>query len=168
MELYARIEQILKGLRPAFSREAPFEWFVLLMWGLLLSHQPAAVTSYVNGLGLDESCYGAALHWFHSKAFRMDEVCQRWGQWLSSHTAAQRLKGQLVYLGDGIKVGKEGRKMPGVKGLHQESADVNKPEWIRGHYFSALGLLLGQGKALFSAPLVLKLHDGIDPSATKS
>ena len=57
MELYARIEQILKGLRSAFSREAPFEWFVLLMWGLLLGHQPAAVTSYVNGLWLDESCY---------------------------------------------------------------------------------------------------------------
>ena len=165
MELYARIEQILKTLRPAFSREVPFEWFVLLMWGLLLSHQPAAVTSYVNGLGLDESCYGAALHWFNSRAFRIDEVCQRWGQWLSLHTATQRLKGQLVYLGDGIKVGKEGRKMPGVKGLHQESADVSKPEWIRGHYFSALGLLIGQGKALFSAPIVLKLHDGIDPVA---
>ena len=163
MELYARIEQILRHLRPAFSREVPFEWFVLLMLGLLLSHQPSAVTSYVNGLGLDESFYGAALHWFHSKSFRIDEVCERWGQWLSSHTAAHRLNGQLVYLGDGIKVGKEGRKMPGVKGLHQESEDVNKPEWIRGHYFSALGLLLGKGKALFSVPIVLKLHDGLDP-----
>lgn len=167
MELYARIEQILKHLRPAFSREAPFEWFVLLMWGLLLSHRPAAVTSYVNGLGLDESYYGGALHWFHSQAFSIDEVCARWSQWLSSHSSAQRLKGQLVYLGDGIKVGKEGRKMPGVKGLHQESEDVNKAEWIRGHYFSALGLLLGHGKALFSVPLTLKLHDGIDPVTTE-
>ncbi|MEO0378432.1 MAG: transposase [Cyanobacteria bacterium P01_A01_bin.17] len=167
MALYARIEQILNKLCPAFSREVPFEWFVLLIWGLLLSHQPAAVTSYVNGLGLDESCYGAALHWFHSKAFSIDEVCQRWGRWLSSHPTAQRIKGQLVYLGDGIKVGKEGRKMPGVKGLHQESEDVNKAEWVRGHYFSALGLLLGQDKALFAAPVILKLHDGIDPVTTE-
>ena len=165
MELYTRIEQILKTLRPAFSRETPFEWFVLLMWGLLLSHQPAAVTSYVNGIGLGESCYGAALHWFGSRAFRIDELCWRWGQWLSYHSTTQRLNGQLVYLGDGIKVGKEGRKMPGVKGLHQESADVSKPEWIRGHYFSALSLLLGKGKALFAAPIILKLHDGIDPIA---
>ncbi len=76
-----------------------------------------------------------ALHWFHSKAFRIDEVCQcclgehslapqsdagshRWGRWLSSQPVAQRLQGQLVYLGDGIKVGKEGRKMPGVKLCH--------------------------------------------------
>jgi hypothetical protein len=89
------------------------------------------------------------------------------GSWLSSQTTAQRLNGQLVYLGDGIKVSKEGRKMPGVKGLHQESADVSKPEWIRGHYFSAIGLLLGQGKALFATPIILKLYDGIDSPTAK-
>lgn len=60
MELYARIEQILNYLRLAFSREIPFDCFVLLMCGLLLSHQPAVVISYVNGLGLDESYYGGA------------------------------------------------------------------------------------------------------------
>ena len=49
---------------------------------------------------------------------------------------------------------RSGRKMPGVKGLHQESGDVNKAEWSRGHDFSALGLLLGQGKALFAAPVI--------------
>jgi hypothetical protein len=133
------------------------------LWGALLSHQPAAVTSYLNGLGLGAASYGGALHWFHSRAFRMDEVCQRWGQWLSEHAQGKELKGQRVYAGDGIKVSKEGRKMPGVKGLHQESEDVSKAEWIRGHYFSALSLLMGQGKALFAAPVVLKLHDGIDP-----
>lgn len=96
----------------------------------------------------------------------MDEVCLRWGKWLASHAQVKTLQGQRVYVGDGIKVSKEGRKMPGVKGLHQESEDVNKPEWIRGHYFSALSLLLGRGKALFAAPIVLKLHDGIDSVST--
>jgi hypothetical protein len=71
------------------------------------------------------------------------------------------LNGQLVYVGDGIKVGKEGNKMPGVKRLHQESADVSKAEWIRGHYFGALGLLLGAGEALFAVPIRVQLQDGI-------
>jgi hypothetical protein len=79
---------------------------------------------------------------------------------LSHHPQVNRLPGERLYVGDGIKVGKEGRKMPGVKGLHQESTDVGKPEWIRGHYFSALGLLLGRGAALFAVPIVFKLHDG--------
>ena len=130
MELYTRIEQVLSKLRPAFSREVPFEWFVLLLWGVLLSQQPAAVTSYLNGLGLAESSYGRALHWFRSQAFKMDEVSQRWSQWLLEHPQVKTLKGQRVYAGDGIKVCKEGRRMPGVKGLHQESEDVSKPEWI--------------------------------------
>jgi len=52
--------------------------------------------------------------------------------------------------------------MPGVKGLHQESEDVSKPEWMRGHYFSALGLLLSADKALFASLIVLKVHDGIE------
>lgn len=171
MELYERIEQIIVTLRPVFSREASFEWFVLLLWGVLLSTQPAGVTSYVNGIGLSEGYYHQALHWFHSSAFSIDKLCYRWGCWLRTQSHTHRLRGQLVYVGDGIKVGKEGRKMPGVKGLHQESENVGKPTWIRGHYFSALGMLLGTGQALFATPIILKLHDGIpsvegDASAT--
>ncbi len=30
------------------------------------------------------------------------------------------------------------------------------------YYFSALGLLLGVGEALFASPIVFKLHDGIE------
>jgi hypothetical protein len=161
MKLYERIEQIFGVLRPAFQREASFEWFVLLFWGVLLTTQPPAVTSYLNAIGLSERYYHQALHWFHSSAFVVDQLCGYWGDWLSAHERVERIQGKRLYVGDGIKVGKEGRKMPGVKGLHQESSNVSKPEWVRGHYFSALGLLLGVGQAVFAVPLVFKLHDGI-------
>ena len=136
MELYQRIEQIIATLRPAFSRESTFEWFVLLLWGVLLATQPPAVTSYLNAVGLGADYYGHALHWFHSSGYEIDHVCRRWGRWLSDQPYTYRLKVQRVYVGDGIKVSKEGRKMPGVKRLHQESETMSKPEWIRGHYFS--------------------------------
>jgi hypothetical protein len=163
MELYNRLEQIMLEMRPAFKREATFEWFVLLLWGVLLTTQPPAVTSYLNALGLNESYYHQSLHWFHSKAFRVEQLCYQWSQWLEQHPMTHQLNGQKVYVGDGIKVGKEGLKMPGVKGLHQESQDVSKPEWIRGHYFSAFGLLLGTAKALFAVPIIIQMHDGIEP-----
>jgi hypothetical protein len=134
---------------------------MLLLWGLLLNTQPAAVTSYVNALGLGEQVYQQALHWFESRAFSVKGLCHHWGQWLSQHPHLYRLKGERVYVGDGIKVAKEGRKMPGVKRLHQESEDVSKPEWIRGHYFNALSLLLSAGQACFAVPLILQLHDGL-------
>lgn len=168
MELSERLEQIIIELRPAFSREATFKWFVILLWGIVLSSQPPAITSYLNAVGLGEEYYAQALHWFHSRGFSIERLCQYWGRWLNKHPNVRCLKGQRVYVGDGIKVSKEGRKMPGVKRLHQESDDVSKPEWIRGHYFSALGLLLGAGEALFASPIVLKLHDGIEVIETET
>ena len=170
MELCQRWEQILCALRPVFRREKTFDWFVLLMWGVLLSTAPPAVTSYVNAVGLSEKFYAQALHWFHATAFHVEGLCAHWSHWLQAHPQSLRLRGERVYIGDGIKVSKEGRQMPGVMQLHQESANVGKPEWIRGHYFSALGLLFGQGAALFVVPLTLRLHDGIDPdeSATSA
>lgn len=166
MQLCQRLEQILEQLRPAFNREATFQWFVLLMWGVLLNSQPPAVTSYVNAIGLTEGYYHQALHWFNSKGFSAQKLSVQWSKWLSHHENAYRIRGQRVYVGDGIKVGKEGRKMPGVKTLHQESEDVVKPEWIRGHYFSALSQLLGTQKSCFAIPLAFKLHDGIQSKPT--
>ncbi|NEZ62740.1 hypothetical protein D0962_37745 [Leptolyngbyaceae cyanobacterium CCMR0082] len=168
MELYERIEQIIVTLRPAFSRESTFEWFVLLIWGALLATQPPAVTSYLNALGIGAEYYHHALHWFHSSGYEMDRVCRRWGRWLSEQPYGYRLNGKRVYVGDGIKVSKEGRKMPGVKRLHQESETMSKPEWIRGHYFSAIGMLIGVDQALFVSLILLKLHDGlvVSPEAT--
>jgi hypothetical protein len=166
MQLCQRLEQILDNLRPAFSREATYQWFILLAWGVVLNSQPSAITSYVNALGLTESYYHQALHWFESKAFNVKGLTLGWSKWVSQHENLYRIKEKRVYVGDGIKVGKEGRKMPGVKRLHQESGNVAKPEWIRGHYFNALSVLVGAGKACFALPLVLRLDDGIKSKAT--
>ena len=68
---------------------------------------------------------------------------------------------RIVLVGDGIKVGKRGRKMPAVKCLHQES-DVNtKPEFIMGHSFQAVGLLVHAEKSVFSVPLASRIHEGL-------
>ncbi|NEO50398.1 MAG: hypothetical protein F6K55_42465 [Moorea sp. SIO4A3] len=36
MSLYRRVEPILVELRPMFAGFATFEWFVLLLWGVIL------------------------------------------------------------------------------------------------------------------------------------
>ena len=80
MALYHRVEQILAALRPVFRRQATFEWFVLLLWGVLLASQPPAITSYLNAIGLSEAYYHQALHWFHSSAWKVSELCFVLGQ----------------------------------------------------------------------------------------
>lgn len=53
MHLMRRVDQILSNLRPAFSRHAAYEWFVLLIWGILLCSQHPAITSYRLGSRID-------------------------------------------------------------------------------------------------------------------
>ncbi|MBE9138926.1 hypothetical protein IQ254_17290 [Nodosilinea sp. LEGE 07088] len=63
MELYQRLEQILGALRPAFSHDASFRWFVLLVWGVLLNTQPPPV---VLALELPTWIWSNFPHWFRT------------------------------------------------------------------------------------------------------
>ncbi|WP_261198903.1 transposase [Laspinema olomoucense] len=58
--------------------------------------------------------------------------------------------------------------MPLVKKLHQESDNVTKPEWIRGHYFGAISLLLQSGDSLLAVPVALEIQDGVEKTDNKS
>ena len=69
---------------------------------------------------------------------------------------------RLVCLADGIKAPKEGRKMPAVKLLHQQSRSNTKPEHIMGHSFQAVSLLVQAPAGHVAAvPLVSRIHEGL-------
>ncbi|MDE7310322.1 MAG: hypothetical protein K2N87_01680 [Eubacterium sp.] len=55
--------------------------------------------------------------------------------------------------GGGVKQAKEGRKMPAVKKLCQEPENSAKPEFIHGHMFGGLGILMETPPGNFSASL---------------
>ena len=64
-------------------------------------------------------------------------------------------------MGDGIKVGKQGRKMPGVKLLHQDSESNTKAEYIMGHSFQAVSILAQAAQSIFAVPLAARIHEGV-------
>ena len=51
--------------------------------------------------------------------------------------------------------------MPGVKKLHQESENVSKGDYIFGHLFGAIGILVGDSRKWFCLPLFINLQDGV-------
>ena len=55
---------------------------------------------------------------------------------------------------------KDGRRMPGVVTLHQDSETQSKPNYFRGHFWGAIGLLIGTVAEPFCLPLSLRLHQG--------
>jgi hypothetical protein len=124
-------------------------------------------------LGLRDVFYDRLLDFFHSKAIKVDAVATLLCRLLIAHLPASvvpKVNGRLIFIGDGIKKAKTGRKMPAVKLLHQESANNTKPEYIYGHSCQAVSLLVGCAKSFFALPITCRIHEGVVISnrATKS
>jgi hypothetical protein len=108
---------------------------VLALTDLCCRADLAGVTSYVRVLGSDDRAYYRFLHLFHSEGLDLDTLTALWVRLCPKLFRPYRVGPRLVCLADGIKAPKEGRKMPAVKRLDQQSASNFKPEYIMGHSF---------------------------------
>jgi len=110
----------VQNLRPACARSATFRWMTVVLAALCIRPDLGGVTSRVRAMGLSGAGYHCLLHFFHSDALRLDALTLLWSQTLERLLARRlvRVKGRPVLLADGLKRGKEGRKMPAVKSLH--------------------------------------------------
>lgn len=152
---------VAKELRPVFSRERTFLWFLVCLIGFSIRSDLYGVTSFVRAIGLKDVHYNSLLVFFHTDAVCIGNLTKKWVVIVFKYfPMIVTFNGRPVLVGDGIKVAKSGKKMPGVKLLHQESDSNTKPEYITGHSFQAVGLLCGTMKRLFSVPLVSRIHEG--------
>ncbi len=161
--------QVVLALRAACSRERTFLWMTVTLIGFSVRSELAGVTSFVRALGLHESSYPRLLHLFHSPALDLDRLTASWVRLAHTLFQPQRTAGRPVLVADGIKVPKEGLRMPAVKRLHQESGNNNKATYIYGHSFQAVGLLIqGPLKHVFCVPLASRIHEGLRASPSEN
>lgn len=149
-------------LRPACSRTRTYCWMVLCLIGLSIRAELAGVTSLVRVLGLDPVLYKCLLHLFHSAAIKLDLLSELWARWCHDIFPPCTVGTYRVWIADGLKAPKEGRKMPAVKKLHQESANNSKPEFIFGHSFQCISLLTQTAQGFVAAvPLLARICEGV-------
>ena len=135
---------------------------VLTLIGLCCRLDLAGVTSYVRVLGLRPEAYHRFLHLFHSKGLDLDKLTACWVRLCLMLFKPVCAGSRLVCLADGIKAPKEGKLMPAVKMLHQQSASNSKPEYIMGHSFQAISLLVqGACGHVAAVPLTSRIHEGL-------
>ena len=162
MELWSAWSRAVRNLRPACRRTRTFLWLVLALMGMCCRMDLAGVTSFVRVLRLKPAAYPRFLGLFHSKALDLDLLTSCWIRLALSLFTPYEAGGRLVLIADGIKAAKEGRKMPGVKSLHQESGSNAKAEYIMGHSLQAVSLLVrGLGGHVAAVPLVSRIHEGL-------
>jgi len=139
-----------------------FLWFVTCLAGMTIRGDFLGVTSIVRALGVKGICYDRILDFYHGSGLKLDKLTHTWLRTVVKiFPDILRVNGRLLLVGDGIKIPKEGKKMPAVKGLHQQSESNSKSPFIMGHSFQAIGILVGALNNVFAVPLVSRIHEGL-------
>jgi hypothetical protein len=150
----------LGSFRSVFSRHRTWLLFVMVVLGFLGATEIIGVSSLCRFWGLDVLGYHSLLQFFRSTAWTVEGLVGHWSAFVLSQQVVVVAATRLVLIADHTYVPKDGRRMPGVVTVHQESETQSKPSYFRGHCFGALGLLIGSLKAPFCLPLELRLHQG--------
>ena len=168
MVLWIEWFRCVHELRSACSRHVTFAWMALVLAGMAIRLDLLGVTSFVRGSFLDPFCYRLLLNHFHSSAIALPLLLEAWVKLAMRLFQPITVAGYVVFAADGLKVPKEGKKMPGVKSLHQESGDNSKAEFIMGHSFQAVSLLAGSPSGqVFAVPLISRICEGLIWHRTK-
>ena len=163
--MYKFLETTLLSFRKCFSREAAFKWFVLVIISFMMREDHLGVTSTIRALVLDPGCYTKILNFYRSSAYQTDDIRRQWHNIVRESSLLIRREGRCVLLGDGVKQSKEGFYMPGVQKHHQESEDSAKGEYIHGHMFGAVGVVIGNMKQKLCLPLQMSIQEGLSDAA---
>ncbi|MBA7647744.1 IS4 family transposase ISCku4 [subsurface metagenome] len=163
MELWRAWFGCVRKLKPSCTNCRTFLWLIAVLAAFSIRSEIVGVTSFIRCLGLEENCYYLLLHFFHSNAVVLSELSRLWVGLCFRIFAPFMclLDNRILILVDGLKIPKEGRKMPAVKLLHQESQSNSKPEYIMGQYFECISLLVRAAGQYFAVPLVSRIHGGV-------
>ena len=149
-----------------FSRDKTYTWFKAAVLGLLTNNDDhSGVTAIVRALALPSNAYEKLIRFFHSDAYDLQTLNDRWVQFVATYAPVHTFNDRVLLLGDGVKRSAEGRFMPAVKRLHQESEDSSKGEYIFGHMLGGLGIVIGTNH-LVSCPICMTIQDGLKSTAT--
>ncbi len=150
----------LSYLRKVFIYPKTWLIFCMIVIGFLGSSELVGITSFCRFWGLSESAYKAFEHFFRFSNWSVSLLIREWSYFVLSQKVAVNIQDRIVLAGDHTYVPKDGRKMPGVVTLHQNSETQSKPSFFRGHCWGAICMIAGKLDKPFGLPLDLGIHQG--------
>lgn len=163
MNLWNEWYRCVRYFQPACSRSRTYMFLVLVLVGFSIRPECAGITSFIRAVCLEPGLYKGFLHFFnYSMALDLTFLTHQWLRLAHRLFPILQVSGYDVYAADSLKVAKEGKKMPGVKKLHQSSENNSKASYIMGHSFQALALLVRTANGHAAAvPLTSRIHEGL-------
>lgn len=110
----------------------------------------------VSSMRLDPKQYHTLLHFFRSSGYSIPALYEEWIGLAQREVSFKRISKRVILLGDHIKISKEGRRMPDIQILHQNSENSGKGEYIEGHMYAQVSALISNGEVSRSLPLIIE------------
>ena len=152
--MFQHINNIIRDFSGCFKRKETWQWFAIIIMGFIVRAGDRGVTLVISALKLDPALYHTMLHFFRSKAYNVTGLYERWIKVAQREIGFAMVAGRVILLGDHIKVPKEGRRMPGIQTIHQESENSGKGEYIEGHIHAQVNAVVSKDGAARSLPLM--------------
>jgi len=159
--MFNDICEALLSFRKIFSRNSPWVLFCMVILGFIGATEMIGVTSFCRFWGVGETLYIAFLHFFRASSWSLPAILAQWGAYVLLENVTVSAGGRAVLLGDHTYVTKDGRRMPGVVSLREQSETQSKPSYFRGHCWGAIGLLVGSMAVPYCLPLALSIQLGM-------
>ncbi len=135
---------------------------MIIVFAMIVRLDHHGVTSFVRCLRLCPNMYLGLLNFLKAKSWKLSELMQQWQLFIISKVNPFMINGYLLLVLDGIKISKEGIKMPGNKVLHQSSDNSGKGSRIFGHHFGIIGILAGTLGGMFCIPIMAEVQEGVE------
>lgn len=152
--MFQHLNKILLQFRKSFKRGTTWRKFVTLVIGFMLRANHYGVTSIVSTLRLEPKYYHTLLHFFRSSGYTATWLYEQWIRISKHEVAFLRISERIILLGDHIKISKEGRRMPEIQILHQDSENSGKGEYIEGHTYAQVGAIITKDAISRTLPLM--------------
>jgi hypothetical protein len=159
--MFKELDQFLLYMRNAFSKQKTHHWFAIVFIAFIVRTDMLGVTSIIRALTLIPSAYESILNFFHSGAWSITSLTTVWWKWLMMKKLAYTIDNRLVLLADHTKTPKDGRKIPAVSTLHQDSETASKPSFFRGHHWGCITMLMQAKNKFFATGLIAQIHEGL-------
>lgn len=158
MKIWKKVHELINRLRDSCSTNKAFIWLFIVITGFLIIEDFSGITSFIRCLGIHHTHYTSLLKFFHSPAISIHYLTLYWIKIIFFVLAPylHRVNGNVVFIVDAIKIAKEGKKIPAVKKLHQESCNNFKAPFIMGHYIEVIAILTQK----FAIPILARITMG--------
>ena len=98
--------------------------------GLMIRSDCLGLTSIIRDLALMPSLYPSLEHFFRASSWEWDSIFYTCAKTVAAKAPLRRIAGRTVLIGDGTKRAADGKYMPCIKKMVQESESA--PGWDKG------------------------------------